>query len=347
MAAACAHRTATSVADRTVHVRPVALRVSAQAQALIGLDDAQLLAAGREAADRGADPLALAAYDRLVDDFPSSPHRPLGAFEAGLLLARSGRHREARGRFARASDWFGPDTPAGLDARFRLADATYFDGDPAASAVLLQALSTHPALGEARQLEAAVKAAVCLGESDRTGEAERLLRDSIARLAELPTDLRRDAGLESRARFHLGELLRRRFEAAPVTPEDGRVEPLVQQLEAKCRLLLEAQDHYLRCIRLGHPDWATASGHRIGSLYAALHDQLVAARPPPSLSVEEQSVYRAEVASRLSVLVDKAIATWEKTLATAERVGATHDLVARARSDLARLRSARTAEELP
>jgi hypothetical protein len=339
---ACAHRSpgrvAASVSDRTVRARPLAVKVTKKDLALAGLDDAALLAVGRNAVLDNDDSAALEAFGRLLE-VPASALRGPAAFEAGLLLARRARFDEARTWFSRAVALFGADSSEGLDARFRLADAAYFDGDRPTATAMLQALATHPSLTEGRRLEATVKAAVCLAESDRMDDAEAMFRDAVVRLSELPAQSRSDGALEGRARFQLAELLRRRFEAAPITPESAGYEPLVAQLEAKCRLLLEAQDLYLRCIRLGHPEWATAAGYRIGALYGSLHDQLVAARSPSSLSDEEASVYREELASRLSVLVDKAAATWEKTIATADRVGATNALVEQARSDLARLRT--------
>jgi hypothetical protein len=345
---ACAHRAAPPTADRTVRLRPLTLRVAPEERGLAGLQGEELLASGRDAMGRGDERTALAAFTRLARSDDDAPLlRAHAAFEAGRLSARIGRHAEARALFAQAAGLFGEETPEGLDARFRLADAAYFDGDRLGAAAVLRLLASTASLTEARRLEASVKAAVCLADEDRLDEAEGLLRDAIARIAELPPDLRRDADLEGRARFQLGELLRRRFEAAPVTPEDGRHEPLVAQLEAKCRLLLEAQELYLRCIRIGHPEWATAAGYRIGALYGALHAQLVAARPPAGLTAEEDAAYRSELAARLSVLVDKAAATWEKTLATAERVGATNALVEQARADLARLRTSAAELESP
>ena len=40
-------------------------------------------------------------------------------------------------------------------------------------------------------------------------------------------------------------------------PASETKEQLMKDLETKAEMLLSAQGHYLRCIRVGHPEWAT------------------------------------------------------------------------------------------
>src|SRR5690606_9439023 len=101
-----------------------------------------------------------------------------------------------------------------------------------------------------------------------------------------------------------------------------------------------------RCIRVGHPEWATASGYRIGELYQKLYEQMTGASVPVDLDADQTAIYLEELRDRVRVLVTKAIDAYEKTLTTAERVGATNPFVNQARAELGRMK-ALLVEEAP
>jgi hypothetical protein len=86
-------------------------------------------------------------------------------------------------------------------------------------------------------------------------------------------------------------------------------------------MLLSAQGHYLRAIRMGNDRWAVASGFRIGELYDALRSDLLDAPLPPGLDAEHAAAYRAELRRQVRVLATKAIAAYELTLQRASRSG--------------------------
>ena len=80
---------------------------------------------------------------------------------------------------------------------------------------------------------------------------------------------------------------------------------VLQTLEYEAELLLSAQGHYLRAIKVGNGYWATAAGERIGSLYEVLHKQMMESPVPKELSAEEGEVYRQEVRRRIRILLTK------------------------------------------
>jgi hypothetical protein len=86
-------------------------------------------------------------------------------------------------------------------------------------------------------------------------------------------------------------------------------------------MLLSAQGHYLRAIRMGNDRWAVASGFRIGELYDELRSQLLDAPLPPGLDEEHGTAYRSELRRRVRVLATKAITAYEQTLSRAARSG--------------------------
>jgi hypothetical protein len=106
-------------------------------------------------------------------------------------------------------------------------------------------------------------------------------------------------------------------------------------------MLLSAQGHYLRAIRMGNDRWAVAAGFRIGELYDELRSHLLDAPLPPGLDEEHAEAYRAELRKRVRVLAAKAITAYEQTLARAARSGV-DDLrfLSEAQGSLARLKAA-------
>ena len=119
---------------------------------------------------------------------------------------------------------------------------------------------------------------------------------------------------------------------------------LAKDVEYKAELLLSAQGHYLRAIRVGHARWATASGAQIGALYENFYQQLLAAPPPTELNAEEVEIYRQEARKKIRILLSKAINVYERTLEAAERTGEANPFVERARENLKRMKDLLLAE---
>ncbi len=61
-----------------------------------------------------------------------------------------------------------------------------------------------------------------------------------------------------------------------------------QDMDDKARLLLSAQRQYIETIKLGNPQWASASGYQVGSLYEEFYDSFVHAPVPPELMGDGQ-----------------------------------------------------------
>ena len=147
----------------------------------------------------------------------------------------------------------------------------------------------------------------------------------------------------AQGQFFLGEIYRLHCEAVTFDPE-AKADQLSQTLEYKAELLLSAQGHYLRAIKVGNGYWATAAGERIGSLYEVLHKQMMESPTPKELSTEEGEVYRQEVRRRIKILLTKAIGVYESTVATAQRIGSSGPFVERARASLERMKQLLLAE---
>ena len=143
----------------------------------------------------------------------------------------------------------------------------------------------------------------------------------------LPRRSRREERLQTDfylglAKYHLGEIPHEHFRAMPLRLPEKQ---MAIDMEEKARLLLVAQRQYIETIKLGNPQWASASGYQIGSLYEEFYDAFIHAPIPPELlgeaNQEKREVYYEELRKRIRILLEKALRTHEQNLLMLERLG--------------------------
>ena len=320
--------------------------------ALADKDAAALFDGGTRAFAAGDYEKATLHFDRLAEVFPDSANALPSLYDAGLAQERLKHWDAALIRFdqyltrAMGGPGAAPAPTAAkdatyakdaTDAQFHAALAEHQLGKLDAAAARLQTLSDQAGLPLPRKGEALVQEAVCRVEQGARAEGERLLRAALV-IYGSDADDAVDPALPAQAEFWLGEIYRSYFNESKLDPHAMAAKALGDALETKAQFLLSAQGHYLRAIRRGDGEWATASGFRIGELYEAFHDQLVNAPVPAGLSGEAQGVYREELTKKVRVLVEKAIRIYEQTLEAAQRVGAQSAYVQRTGEALERLR---------
>lgn len=304
---------------------------------LAKLNDEELYAAGT-AAFAAEDWRQTARYlGRLADFFPQSAHRREALSRAGAAHARLGEWAEAHARFSELSD---PQRGTGeaLDAAFGLAEALYHLDRHEEAAAILQLLVGRADLPPARHMESLVQQGICELEAGRRELAEATLRDALDYGASPGAAPEVGDYFPAQAHFFLGEIYRLHYEDVPVEPSRG-VDLFAKHLEDKAELLLSAQGHYLRSIRVGNGHWATAAGARIGALYQDFHDRLVSSAPPPEVPPEEADLYRAELRKRVRVLLTKAVRVYEETLDAAVRVGVSGPFIDQAKQGLEKVKA--------
>jgi len=306
------------------------------------LNDEELFAAGTSF--YAAEDYAQAAryFGRIADFHQQSKHYRAAAYNAGLSLEKLKAWDEAYARFEELADpkkGFGDE----LDASFRVAEVLYhLERFPEAIEVL-KTLSGRTDLPMDRRIEAHVQQGICELEAGQMEQAEATLRGVLDQYQALPDPDLIDDYFPAQAQFFLGEIFRLHYESIEL---DGNksTDKLAEDLEYKAELLLSAQGHYLRAIRLGNGYWATAAGQRIGGLYENLYQHMMHAPAPSELSPEEQDVYRSELRKKIRVLISKAINVYERTLEAAERIGAASPFVAQTRESLQRMKDLLLAE---
>jgi len=325
---------------------PEEVKVSPVELELAGKNDEELLAIGSAAFEAGDFRRAAAAFARLADLSPASPHQAAALFDAGLAYERLEEWRLALERFRALEGRFeGPDA---LEASFKAAECLYHLGERPEARAALDAIARRPLLPAGDRIRALAQRGVVELEQGAAEDAERTFRLALSLWQSGSEEERLDPYYAAQAQYYLGEVYRGWFQALPLDPSLGDEERLRQDLEHKAEMLLSAQGHYLRAIRMGEDRWAVGAGFRIGELYDELRRQLLEAPLPPGLDDEHAQAYRTELRQRVRVLAAKAITAYEQTLSRAARSGV-DDLrfLGDAQASLARLRQALAEDARP
>jgi len=325
---------------------PDEVKVSRMDLELEGKNDEELFAIGTAAYGAADYARAAAAFARLADLFPRSHHEAAALFDAGLAFERVDEWRLALERFRTLERKYeGPDA---VEAAFRIAECQYHLRELAEARATLDALARRADLAAGDRVRALAQRGVIELEQGNAEDAERTLRLALSAYHAASEDERLDDHFAAQAQYYLGEVYREWFRALALDPSKSDDAALERDLEHKAEMLLSAQGHYLRAIRMGNDRWAVASGFRIGELYDELRKQLLDAPLPPGLDDEHAGAYRSELRRRLRVLATKAITAYEQTLSRAARSGV-EDLkfLADAQGALERLRAALAEDARP
>jgi tetratricopeptide (TPR) repeat protein len=321
---------------------PHVIEVSRADLELVGKNDEELFAIGQAAFSAGELERAANAFGRLADLHPSSRREATALFNAGLAWHKLEKWRLALERYGTLTRKYeGPDAD---EAAFKAAECRYHLDELPEARALLDKLARRTDLSPSDHVRALTQRGIVELEAGLTTEAEQSLRLAVSAWKAADAQERLDDYFPSQAQFYLGEVYRTHFLAVKLDPSSGGREGearLARDLEDKAGLLLSAQGHYLRAIRMGNADWAVAAGFRIGELYDAFHAALVEAPLPPGLDEEETAAYRSELKRKVRVLVTKAIAIYEQTLAVAGRTRiANNRFVAETQASLDRMKRA-------
>jgi tetratricopeptide (TPR) repeat protein len=300
------------------------------------LNGEELFAGGTSAFAAGDFKQAARYFGRLVDFHPESAHRREALYNAGLSHQRLKEWEEAYHRFSELADAAKGEGDA-LDAAFRVAETQYHLQRFGEAAELLGTLASRKDIPVGRRMEARVQQGVCELEGGRSEQAEDTLRKALNEYEALSDKDEVEDYFPAQAHFFIGEIYRLHYEAVKLEPTKG-TDKLAEDLNYKAELLLSAQGHYLRSIRVGNGYWATASGAQIGAMYENLYDHMVHTPAPPELNGEEAQVYRQELRKKIRVLLTKSINIYERTLEAAERIGSQNAFVARTRESLRKVR---------
>lgn len=135
--------------------------------------------------------------------------------------------------------------------------------------------------------------------------------------------------------FYLGEIEAEKMKAVVL---EFPQEILEQRLEEKARLLISAQNYYLRVIKTGNIQWATAAGFKTGELYEVFYNHIINAPIPEELTDEQKEIYKEELKKKIAVLITKAIRVYEATIDVGKRTGVDTKWISYAKEHMEKLK---------
>lgn len=329
-----AGRDAAEPPRQEVHFDPEAVTADPE---LASLNDEELMAGGTSAFAANDFTRAARFFDRLVDFYPQSKHRREALYQAGLAHERLEQWGEAQLRFGELADGK-KGTGDAVEAALRVAETQYHQERFSEAAQGLAVIAGRADLPVGKRLEAQVQQGVCELEAGQPERAETTLRQVITTYEGLPDKDEVENYFPAQAHFFIGEIYRLRYADVKLDPARGS-DALAKDLNDKAELLLSAQGHYLRAMRVGNGHWATAAGTQVGSLYEDLYEHLVHAPAPAELDAEQAEVYREELRKRVRVLLTKSINAYEATLEAAERIGSQNTFVDKTRKSLEKMKA--------
>jgi hypothetical protein len=129
-------------------------------------------------------------------------------------------------------------------------------------------------------------------------------------------------------RFALGEMRRARSELVSLNPPGP---DFLVKMDARCALLLSAQNAYADAIRSVDPHWAAMSGYRVGEMYRRLHHDLMEIPPSAKARTDrDRQLHFGMMHLRYRVLLEKGVEMMRRTLALAGKTGDSSAWVKRA-----------------
>lgn len=287
-----------------------------------------LFTRGHTAYQRGLNDDALAYFKAIVERYPQSRAFIEAAYNAGLLCERKKDYAQAV-TFFEALVAAPATAKDKTDARFRL--LACYDKLKNHDAVLkcaAELLTASPPLPTEDRVEAMARRGQALFNLERTAEAQRELEAAVQLYhAGLRHEEIADEAAGAMALHYLGRLKGREFAAVVLTLDTP--EAMAARMEQKARLLLDAQEFYLQCIKQDNALWATASGLEIGRLYRDFYAAIRAVPTPPELAPEseEARMYHCVLAKNSLALLRKAMRILDRTQAMAQRLHVHNDAV--------------------
>jgi tetratricopeptide (TPR) repeat protein len=286
---------------------------------------------------------AVEAYRTLVAADPVGPRASDYAFDLGLALEGLEKREEARDAFLELAHRF-PDGPKARAALMRAASLDAYVEDWTALAAIGEALLARGDLDDIDRIVALGARGLGRVELGDDGRASKDILDGLELADQLHYGAREVLPVAvAELRFALGELRRTRSERITFDPLPA---DFMEKIEERAGGLLEAQAAYAMAVRSIDPHWAAMAGYRVGTMYRALHRDLMQIPPPATSKTERQKqMFYAFMHMSYRILLEKGLRELEQTVALGERTADSSAWIERARSAREEMQIALTDEK--
>ena len=278
--------------------------------------------AGKALSDKRYDD-AIKGYEQLLKEFGHETRYTKAAlYNCGLAYQGKKDWTSAIARFRELADGYG-GSPDSKDALFQMG-ASYAElGNWPTSANIFAQILDRKDLTADDRIEALARRGFAQFQVKDLDTAERTFQNALYFFKSIEHDERLQTDFYlGLCKYHLGQIPHERFRAVPLRLPEKQ---MAIDMDEKARLLLTAQRQYIETIKLGNPQWASASGYQIGSLYEEFYDAFMHAPIPPELLAEDKretrEVYYEELRKRIRILLEKSLRTHEQNLLMLERLG--------------------------
>jgi len=300
-----------------------AIRIRAGEDRLTGLagyDADDLFRLGFEAFEAADFELSGLLYDRLLLEFPEHSNALPARFNLAMAREKEGSLHSAIDHLQRYIDQVSKERAQdAAESRVRLASWLQRSDRYEESREPLRLAMEEPSLDRPERWEARILSVMLLGydgeferASVRLHSISRDMRQSTRRLGE------RFPYQSAMLWYHAGALYRLRAASISLDAVD-QLELLKSNLDEKARSLLEARQHFKRCLKHLIAEWSGPSALALGAVYEDFRRDLLAAPVPTDLDDEQAVVYRELLSDRTLRFLEKAASDYREVLRSANR----------------------------
>jgi predicted negative regulator of RcsB-dependent stress response len=268
---------------------------------LTSVASADLFRQANEAAKAGSTRDAIARYRQLIVEFPDSLYAPISLFNIAAVYDGQGDLGSTITTLRELVTTY-PSARESVDGHLYIA-ALQADHQmwPDAVATLDAALA-RTNLTYADRIEANARKGYVQLEQGQLDAADASLGAAVAEWRK--ANRIEDPYYIAMAHYYRGEVMHRKFAAAPVRAGDDE---MVKDLEAKRVLAVAAYDRWKESLGFKHAYWATASGYQMSQIFVELWEAHVRAPYPKRIDVATRPTYNTEVHERVREHLEKAL----------------------------------------
>ena len=268
---------------------------------LTSVASADLFQQATAAAKAGRPRDAIATYRQLVAEFPESQYAPVALFNiAALYDAQADLTATVTALLELVASY--PAARESIDGHLYIAALQADHHQWPEAAATLAALLARPSLTFADRIEALARRGYVELEQQRYDAAEASLAAAVDQWRRGPRI--DDPYYIAMAHYYRGELIHRRFAAAPVRAGDDE---MVADLEAKRALAAAAYDRWRDGLQFHQAYWATAAGYQMSQIFLELWQAHVQAPYPRRIEAATRPTYVADVHTRVRADLEKAL----------------------------------------
>jgi TolA-binding protein len=274
-------------------------------------------------------------HEVIADNYPRFEHHKDAAFNAVLLRTTVGDTQKAVDDGNKFKKHY-PRDESSEEVTFLMGKA-YEKAEKWKDAASIYERYSHAAKTSSGQIEALVRlATVKIKLGDERAAANALTR-ALDTYKQKKSQLD-DSGkyFAAKARYMQGERVLAEFEAVKI---EGDVKQLKSRLKKKGELLKKAADTFLSTAEMSVAEWTTASLYQIGFTYETFTKALLNSPPPPSLSKDDQELYKQQIDEFVVPIEERALEAYESGWKKALELGIFNSWTAKMREALGRLNS--------